>query len=122
MNKKIIYSTIIVIILIIIFLIIRFTDLTGSKAANPEDLYASHGCATCHGANLEGTVKGPELTGLTKYWSKEELVTYLRNTAAFMDNKRMIKFQNQYKQYIMPSYDTLNVKDVRILADYLLKQ
>ena len=122
MNKTIIYSTVIVIILIIIFIVIRFTNLTSNKTANPEDLYASWGCATCHGSSLEGTEKGPELTGLSKYWSKEELVTYMRNTAAFIDNKRMIKFQDQYKQYIMPSYDTLNVKELHVMADYLLKQ
>ena len=122
MNKTIIYSTVIVIILIIIFIVIRSTNLTGSNAANPEDLYTSWGCATCHGSNLEGTEKGPELTGLSKYWSKEELVTYMRNTAAFIDNKRMIKFQDQYKGYIMPSYDTLNVKELHVMADYLLKQ
>jgi mono/diheme cytochrome c family protein len=122
MNKTIIYSTIIVVILIIIFIVIRFTDLTGNKSPNPEDIYASRGCPTCHGANLEGTKMGPELTGLSKYWSKEELVTYMRNTAAFIDNERMVKYQDQYRRYIMPSYDTLNVKEVRLLADYLLKQ
>lgn len=122
MNKTIIYSTITVIILIIIFIVIRFTDLTGNKTANPEDLYTTWGCATCHGTNLEGTEKGPKLTGLSEYWSKEELVTYMKNTAAYMDNKRMTQFQSQYKQYIMPSYDTLNVKELHVLVDYLIKQ
>jgi mono/diheme cytochrome c family protein len=122
MNKTIIYSTIIVVILIIIFVVIRFTNLTGNKSINPEELYTTRGCATCHGPDMEGTKKGPALTGLSKHWSKEELVTYMRNTAAFMDNKRMINFQEHYKRYIMPSYDTLNVKEIGVLADYLLKQ
>ena len=121
MNKTIMYSTIIVVILIIIFVLIRFTNLTGNQPTTSESLYTSMGCATCHGVNLEGTEKGPELTGLSKYWSRDDLVKYMRNTAAFMDDKRMIKFQDQYKKYIMPSYDTLSVKDMDILADYLLK-
>ena len=71
---------------------------------------------------MEGTEKGPELKNLDEYWTRDYLVMYLNNTTAYMDSARMVKYQEEYKGYIMPSFDTVDVDQLQMLADYLIKQ
>jgi cytochrome c2 len=123
MKKTIIWSAVVVVLLLIIFIITRNTNNpTDSKTKTAERLYSSLGCATCHGSDMSGTEKGPELTDLGEYWTRDYLVMYLNNTTAFIDSARMVKYQNKYKGFIMHSYDTVDVDELQMLADYLIKQ
>jgi len=123
MKKTIIWSAVIVVLLVIVFIIIRNTNNpTDNKTKAAEQLYTSLGCGTCHGSDLSGTEKGPALKDLSEYWTRDYLVMYLNNTTAFIDSSRMVKYQGKYKGFIMPSYDTVDVDELQMLADYLVKQ
>lgn len=84
------------------------------------EMLSSLGCTTCHGTDLGGTEKGPRLSELKKYWSRDDLINYLRNPSSFMDSERFLKYQQKYKSYIMPSFNNINVKVLGKIADYLL--
>ncbi len=85
-----------------------------------EQLFASFGCTRCHGINLTGTMNGPELKNISDYWSKESLITYLRNPMSYLDEERFIKYREKFPQQIMPGFGNKNIKDLGKLADYLL--
>ena len=122
MKKIISWIIVVVVILLIIFIVTRNTNQEASQTAATENLYSSLGCASCHGTDMEGTEKGPELKDLDEYWTRDKLVTYLNNTTAFIDSARMVKYQNKYAGFIMHSYDTVDVDQLQKLAEYLLKQ
>ena len=48
------------------------------------DLIARIGCINCHGNELAGTEKGPSLVDIKKYWSRDQLINYIRNPNSFM--------------------------------------
>ncbi len=123
MKKIIMWSVVVVALLFMVFIIACNTNnKTDSKTKTAEHLYSSLGCASCHGSDMSGTEKGPELKDLDEYWTRDKLVTYLNNTTAFIDSTRMVKYQNKYEGFIMHSYDTVDVDQLQKLADYLLKQ
>jgi len=93
-----------------------------SEEVNAPDLIARLGCKGCHGADLKGTRMGPELTGLKEFWSRDELINYLRNPNSYMDNERFLKFKEDYPGIIMPSFNNVDVKDLGKISDYLLAQ
>jgi mono/diheme cytochrome c family protein len=91
-------------------------ELTGDK------LFQSFGCIRCHGTNLEGTNQGPALVGLKEYWSRDNLLNYLRNPNSYMDSDRFKTYREKYPTGIMPSFGNKDVKDLGKIADYLLMQ
>jgi len=84
------------------------------------DLIARIGCINCHGADLAGTVKGPSLAGIKQYWSRDQLINYLRNPNSFMSSERFQDYKAKYPNVIMPSYNNIDVKDLGKIAEYLL--
>src|SRR3990170_4874026 len=60
------------------------------------DLMARIGCVNCHGADLSGTAKGPSLAGINKYWSRDQLINYLRNPNSFMSSERFKDYKEKY--------------------------
>ncbi len=93
---------------------------TSNQPITAEEMISSFGCTTCHGNDLGGTDKGPPLANLKKYWSRDDLINYLRNPSSFMDSERFVQYQQKYKSYIMPSFNNINIKDLGKIADYLL--
>ena len=116
-------SAVVVALLFMVFIIACNTNnKTDSKTKTAEHLYSSLGCASCHGSGMSGTEKGPELKDLDEYWTRDKLVMYLNNTMAFMDSARLVEYQDKFKGHIMPSFDTVDVDKLQVLADYLIKQ
>ena len=85
------------------------------------DLISRIGCINCHGNNLAGTAKGPNLVGIKKYWSRDQLINYLRNPNSFMSGDRFQDYKAKYPNVIMPSYTNIDVKDLGKIAEYLLQ-
>ncbi len=83
-------------------------------------LMKNFGCVGCHGNNLEGTINGPELVNLAEYWNRDNLINYLRNPKGFANSDRFEEYKKKYSKVIMPSYESIDVKDLGTIADYLL--
>ena len=97
------------------------TGMTSSNATAPE-LISRLGCINCHGSNLTGTDKGPNLDNLSQYWSRDKLINYLRNPSSYMSSTRFREYQEQFPNTIMPSFGNIDVKELGKIADYLLKK
>lgn len=87
-----------------------------------EQLMNNFGCLNCHGANLEGTPMGPALVNLQEFWSRDNLINYLRNPSSFMSQKRFQEYREKYPNMIMPAYGNKDVKDLGKIAEYLLSR
>jgi len=85
------------------------------------DLIARIGCINCHGNDLAGTEKGPSLVDIKKYWSRGQLINYLRNPNSFMSSERFQDYKEKYPNVVMPSYTNIDVKDLGKIAEYLLE-
>ena len=85
------------------------------------DLIARIGCINCHGNDLAGTAKGPSLIGITKYWSRDQLINYLRNPSSFMSSEKFKDYKEKFPNVMMPSYNNIDVKDLGKIAEYLLQ-
>ena len=92
-----------------------------SENISGKDLIARIGCYNCHGSDLAGTVKGPSLAGINEFWSRDQLINYLRNPNSFMSSERFKNYQGKYPNVIMPSYNNIDVKDLGKIAEYLLQ-
>lgn len=91
-----------------------------SENVSGKDLIARIGCYNCHGSNLAGTSQGPSLIGIKEYWSRDQLINYLRNPNSFMSSDRFKKYKESFPNVIMPSYNNIDVKDLGKIAEYLL--
>lgn len=91
-------------------------NLTGAQLMN------NFGCLNCHGSNLEGTAMGPALENLQQFWSRDNLINYLRNPNSYMSQKRFQEYKEKYPNMIMPAYGNKDVKDLGKIADYLLSR
>lgn len=93
---------------------------TSSQELSPKDLIIKNGCLKCHGGSLEGTAMAPGLKNLSQYWSREKLISYLRNPKSYSGDERFKEYTKKYPQF-MPSFGNLDVKDLGKMADYLLE-
>ncbi|NWF91049.1 MAG: cytochrome c [Ignavibacteriaceae bacterium] len=91
-----------------------------SENISGKDLVARVGCYNCHGSNLTGTVKGPSLIGVKEFWTRDQLINYLRNPNSFMSSDRFKDYKEKYPNVMMPSYNNIDVKDLGKIAEYLL--
>lgn len=123
---------------ILLFILARFTrqeDNTGGEVSNPVpqtnmasdelsavDLMKRNGCLNCHGPQLQGTQMAPPLERIADFWSRQELINYLRNPSSYMDSDRFKEFKKKYPGTIMPPFNNLDVKDLGKMADYLLQR
>ncbi len=85
-----------------------------------EELFLSSGCTNCHGTDMKGTKNGPSLYAAKDYWSRDNLINYLRNPSSFSGDDRFEAYKKQYPEKIMPSYSHIDVKDLGKIADYIL--
>jgi cytochrome c2 len=97
------------------------TGMTSANATAPE-LISRLGCVNCHGSNLTGTDKGPNLDNLSQYWSRDKLINYLRNPSSYMSSARFREYKEQFPNTIMPSFNNIDVKELGKIADFLLKK
>jgi cytochrome c2 len=97
------------------------TGMASANATAPE-LVSRLGCVNCHGSELTGTDKGPNLNNLSQYWSRDKLINYLRNPSSYMSSSRFREYQEQFPNTIMPSFSNIDVKELGKIADYLLNK
>ena len=91
-----------------------------SENISGEELIGRLGCMTCHGADLNGSVRGPGLNNLKEFWTRDPLISYLRNPNSFMNSERFNEYKKKYPNVMMPSFNNIDVKNLGQIADYLL--
>ena len=97
------------------------TNREVSQEAPGLTLIKQNGCTACHGQDLRGnSILGTCLYNAKKHWNRDELINYLRNPADYSNDPRFDDYANQFKNIMMPSYENVDVKDLGIIADYLL--
>ena len=82
-------------------------------------LISNQGCVRCHGTDLNGTDLAPSLFDVKNYWSRDNLINYLRNPQSYSGDERFETYKEKYKS-LMPPFNNVNVKDLGKIADYLL--
>lgn len=95
---------------------------TTSENLPAEELIVNFGCVNCHGQQLLGTMQGPSLKYVGQFFSRDELINYLRNPQSFMSSERFQKYREKFPNVMMPNFSNKNVKDLGKIADYLLQQ
>ncbi|MBK6682286.1 MAG: cytochrome c [Ignavibacteriales bacterium] len=98
------------------------SDSVGVAGAGGSELVSQFGCLNCHGNDLAGTPAAPPLTGLSKYYDREGLITYLRNPDKNKTGARFDEYKTKYASGIMPAYGNKDLKDLGKIADYLLSK
>lgn len=89
---------------------------------SPIELLNKLGCTSCHGANLAGASNGPALSGLKSVWTRENLISYLRNPSSFMDSDRFKEFRQKYPNNMMPAFNNADIKELGKIVDFLLNK
>jgi hypothetical protein len=98
----------------------NFTDETSTEDLTPEQLISRFGCTKCHGTDLNGTVQGPALVDINEKFSRENLISYLRNPESFFNIERFQEYRQKYPNSMMPNFGNKDVKDLGKIADFLL--
>jgi mono/diheme cytochrome c family protein len=78
-------------------------------------------CSMCHGTNGEG-MKGfaPTLHGKKANWTREKLIAYLQDPAAFREKDPRLHAQGTAYSLPMPTYSMLKPDELGKLADHVL--
>jgi len=92
-----------------------------SEENSGEQLVKRLGCISCHGSDLKGSRMGPDLTNVKEFWSRDQLINYLRNPNSYMQSERMQKYKENFPGVIMPPFNHVDVKDLGKIAEYLLE-
>jgi len=92
-----------------------------SEQISVKDLVSKLGCISCHGRDLNGTPMGPGLYKVKQYWTRDQLINYLRNPSSYMDSDRFQEYKNKYPGIMMPSFGEIDVKELGKISEYLLK-
>ncbi len=96
------------------------TDMSSGEIT-AEELVRKLGCISCHGADLSGTRMGPDLSSVRNFWSRDQLINYLRNPNSYMDTERMQQYKKNFPGTMMPPFNHVDVKDLGKVADYILQ-
>lgn len=94
-------------------------DLTGQP---PEAVYVALKCASCHGADLGGQRTAPSLAGLTKRWSEDDLIGYLRDPRAVQAATPRLAYMAEKYPIEMPAYAHTDEQVLRGLISWILAQ
>jgi cytochrome c2 len=90
-----------------------------SEEISGAELVKRLGCTSCHGTELKGSRIGPDLSLVKNFWSRDQLINYLRNPGSYMDTERMKQLKKDFPGIIMPPFSQVDVKDLGKIADYL---
>ena len=77
-------------------------------------------CAQCHMADGTGSALAPPLHGKKSNWSRETLVSYLKDPPGYAARDPRLKAQGGKYSLPMPSYKMLPAADLETLADHVL--
>ena len=89
----------------------------GTPVAHGEELFVAN-CASCHA--LENPGIGPRLGGVTKVWSKPQLLAFIQNPAKVIESgeARAVAQFEKYK-LMMPGFDYLKPEDINSIIAYI---
>ena len=90
--------------------------------------YADLKCADCHGENRQGKRSGPPLSGLSQYWTADELVHYLSDPEAVVKANPRLAYKAEEYVISMPAIsgkapgygDKATPENLAMLAEYML--
>jgi cytochrome c2 len=91
-----------------------------SENADGQTLTKQLGCISCHGDNLQGTQMAPAIENVSKNWTRDGLINYLRNPASYSGGARFDEYREKYKSKMMPSFGNRDVKELGRITDFLL--
>ena len=77
-------------------------------------------CAQCHAADGTGSNLAPPLHGKKGNWSRDTLVSYLKDPVGYAARDPRLKAQGGKYSLPMPSYKMLSPSDLETLADHVL--
>jgi len=95
----------------------------GSGAGGVEPgarLYATYGCASCHGGQGAGGTLAPPLADLGRYWDREGIADYLRDPRAWLAKDPRLEALQQRFSAQMPAV-SLPEEQRLMLADHVLQ-
>lgn len=90
--------------------------------------YIDLNCGSCHGDAREGQRSEPALTGLGKYWTTDQLVSYLTDPDAVVKSTPRLAYKAEKYSIGMPSAsakspgyaDKARTEKLKAIAEYLL--
>jgi mono/diheme cytochrome c family protein len=88
-----------------------------AAARRGEQLFAAQNCQNCH---IAGLGFAPDLAGLSKLWTREDLARYIKDPPAFVETDARLREQAQSYPRQMPPYPALTDEELSDLAAYLL--
>jgi mono/diheme cytochrome c family protein len=97
-----------------------YASSTQTVEKSGEELFQSVGCVSCHGSDMKGTPSGPDLYSAKTYWSRDNLINYLRNPASFGGDKRFEAYRVKSPGKMMPGFAQIDVKELGKIADFIL--
>jgi mono/diheme cytochrome c family protein len=83
-------------------------------------LWKDEGCATCHGANAEGTRLAPDLRDKATHWTREALSAYLKDPVGFASRDERLRAQMKGYSQAMPTYKMLSQAELDTLVEHVL--
>lgn len=97
----------------------KYNSTQTEQMSQAEILISNNKCMDCHGSKLDGSNSGPSLMKVGQNWTKEDLISFLKNPRAFSDDSRIEQYKGKYRKS-MPAVDKMNDNDLNILADHLM--
>ena len=91
------------------------------SAPDGEQVYATQGCALCHGGDGGGTSLGPTLRGKASHWTREKLVAYLKAPVAYAEADPRLAEQKKRYSLAMRQFDKVPEAELGAVADYVLR-
>lgn len=83
-------------------------------------MYQKLKCSRCHGAQLDGTRKAPELLGLSEHYDASRLASYLANPDSMQSvDERLGELNVRFRAHDMPEY-RLKERARSVLIGFLL--
>ena len=91
-----------------------------SAADAGKELFSAKNCVMCHGDNGEGRSSAPALRMLKQYYTKNQLIEYLKDPNAYADKTpRLAERRGMYPR-MMPSFKSSEAAELEQLAEYVL--
>jgi hypothetical protein len=99
-----------------------YQDVVDLTDKPPEVAYAALKCAKCHGAEREGQRTAPTLINLSKRWTEDKLVSYIRNPQAVIAVTPRLAYMAERYPIGMPAYPHTDEEVLRGLTAWILEK
>jgi cytochrome c553 len=105
-----------------------FLAACGKSGGKPEaaaadagkELFSAKNCVMCHGDNGEGKASAPALRMLKQYYTKDQLIEYLKDPNAYADKTPRLAERRGMFPRMMPSFRSTEPAELEQLAEYVL--